>query len=84
MERTYKGENLSGYRIGNSIHVYKYADNPNRWTMDIEMLNIKRLDLCELNSTEDAVKREIILIVHRELNKIKALMREINETEEIQ
>lgn len=77
MEKTFKKERHIGFEIGEHIIIHEHINDPERWFLTIRPLQIFGESLCEKTCTEPEISRYINLMLHKRLNIIQSLIKEI-------
>ena len=77
MKKEFKGNELSGYKIGEYISIHSHINDPESWFLTIRPLNIFGYSLCKKTQTEAEIARYIYLELHKKLNIITALVKDV-------
>lgn len=77
MEKVYKKEALTGYKIGDKVEIHSNINDPESWFLTIRGLEIYAESLCKKSETEQDIAHKILMKLQKKLNNIQVLIEDI-------
>ncbi len=74
MEKVFKKDIHTGYKIGEHIEVHGHIHDPESWFLTIRLLNILGKSLCKKSCTEKEIVRHIFTIMDKERIVVNTLI----------
>ena len=74
-----KGNRFDKYKIGDDIEIHQHIDSPGIWFLTCKRLNMYKVELCKVGSTEKQIARYVMLKLTTKKNEVQDLINIVNE-----